>query len=408
MRRLTAKLLPAALPALLAAAWLAAATPARGCGGGGAGTGFTAAAAPDGPGAPSYLDLGRKDCLGTARNTASKVWYTVAGGVLSDVYYPTTDNTNVKTVQYIVTDGRTFTDLQTRDMTYTVRPLDGTGMACQVTSTAKSGAYRLVTDYITDPLRDSVVMHTTYVPLTPQARGYHLYVRYNALINGTGGGGSPNGGGGSATVDPATTGLVSYNTSTASSYAPRDYEVPVYGTLAASQRFPVASSGFAGGPSDGLTQLDSSHALTATYQNAVDGNVVQTAEINTSRSDQFTLALGYAQTRAQSIRTAQLSAATPFAATYARYRVGWLRYDAGLSDAARPLPRGERSREPQAGRPVLGIGQRDQGHRRQGVPRRHRVLPRRPVGPGHHRQLRHQRPGGRGHQLPGDLRAGLL
>jgi len=151
--------------------------------------------------------------------------------VLSDVYYPTTDNTDVKTVQYIVTDGRTFTDLQTRDMTYTVRPLDGTGMACQVTSTAKSGAYRLVTDYITDPLRDSVVMHTTYVPLTPQARGYHVYVRYNALINGTGGGGSQNGGGGgSATVDSATTELVSYNTSTASSYAPRDYEVPVYGT----------------------------------------------------------------------------------------------------------------------------------------------------------------------------------
>jgi glucan 1,4-alpha-glucosidase len=329
MRRLTAKLLPAALPALLAAALLAA-TPTPAAAAAPAGTGFTAPAAPDGPGATSYLDLGRKECLGTARNTTSKVWYTVAGGVLSDVYYPTTDNTNVKTVQYIVTDGRTFTDLQTRDMTYTVRPLDGTGMTCQVTSTAKSGAYRLVTDYTTDPLRDSVVMHTTYVPLAPQARGYHISVRYNALINGTGGGGSQNGGGGSATVDPATTGLVSYNTSTASSYAPRDYEVPVYGTLAADHPFLVASSGFAGEPSDGLTQLDSSHALTATYQNAVDGNVVQTAEINTSRSDQFTLALGYAQTQAQSLRTAQLSAAAPFAATYARYRSGWLRYDAGL------------------------------------------------------------------------------
>lgn len=40
--------------------------------------------AADGPGAMSYLDLGRKDCLGTARNTTSRVWYTVAGGVLSD------------------------------------------------------------------------------------------------------------------------------------------------------------------------------------------------------------------------------------------------------------------------------------------------------------------------------------
>ena len=76
--------------------------------------------AQDGPGALSHFDLARKDCLGTARNTTSKVWYTVANGVLSDVYYPTVDNTNVETLQYVVTDGSTFTDLQTRDMTYTV------------------------------------------------------------------------------------------------------------------------------------------------------------------------------------------------------------------------------------------------------------------------------------------------
>ena len=63
------------------------------------------------------------------------MWYTVASGVLSDVYYPTVDNTNVETLQYVVTDGSTFTDLQTRDMTYTVAPIDGTGgMGCRVTS----------------------------------------------------------------------------------------------------------------------------------------------------------------------------------------------------------------------------------------------------------------------------------
>jgi glucoamylase len=63
------------------------------------------AAAPDGPGALSHFDRARKDCLGTARNRTSKVWYTVANGVLSDVYFPTIDNTNVETLQYVVTDG---------------------------------------------------------------------------------------------------------------------------------------------------------------------------------------------------------------------------------------------------------------------------------------------------------------
>jgi glucoamylase len=291
---------------------------------------FSASPAPDGPGATSLLDLGRKDCLGTARNNTSKVWYTVAGGVLSDVYYPTTDNTNVKTVQYLVTDGRTFTDLQERDMTYRVRALDGTGMACQVTATSAQHGYRLVTDYLTDPLRDSVVMHATYEPLTAAARGYHVYVRYNAMINGTGGGGSQNGGGGSATIDPATTALVSYNTGTQSTTPQRNYQVPVYGALVANRPFLAAASGFVGQPSDGLTQLDASHELTTTYRDATNGNVVQTAEIDTSRSDSFTLALGYGSTQAQSVATAVASAATPFAATYARYAAGWRAYDATL------------------------------------------------------------------------------
>ncbi len=61
--------------------------------------------APGAPGAASYFDLARKDCVGTARNTISKVWYTVADGVLSDVYEPTIDNTDVSTLQYVVTDG---------------------------------------------------------------------------------------------------------------------------------------------------------------------------------------------------------------------------------------------------------------------------------------------------------------
>src|SRR3989442_2083063 len=95
------------------------------------------ATAPGAPGTLSHFDLARKDCLGTARNTTSKVWYTVAGGVLSDVYSPTIDTTNVETLQYVVTDGSTFTDLQTRDMTYTVASLDGSGMECRVTANAK-------------------------------------------------------------------------------------------------------------------------------------------------------------------------------------------------------------------------------------------------------------------------------
>src|SRR4029077_13413450 len=158
-------------------------------------------AAPDGPGALSHFDLARKDCVGTARNTTSKVWFTVANGVLSDVYYPTVDNTNVETLQYVVTDGSTFTDLQSRDMSYTVSAISGSGgMGCEVTATAKSGMYQIVTDYVTDPERNVLLMQVEFKP-KPKRPALQLYVRFDPTVNGNGGGGAGNGGADSATVD---------------------------------------------------------------------------------------------------------------------------------------------------------------------------------------------------------------
>src|ERR1700751_2004703 len=159
-----------------------------------------AATASDGPGSLSHFDLARKDCLGTTQNTSSKVWFTIANGVLSDVYYPTNDNTNVETLQYVVTDGSTFTDIQIRDTTYTVQLLDPRALDCRVTATAKSGKYRIVTDYLTDPANNTVVMHVKFQPLIGSLSSYQVYAIYNPSINGNGGGGSGNGGGDSGTI----------------------------------------------------------------------------------------------------------------------------------------------------------------------------------------------------------------
>ncbi|HVU68953.1 MAG TPA: glucan 1,4-alpha-glucosidase, partial [Ktedonobacteraceae bacterium] len=217
------------------------------------------AQASDGPGDPAYFDLARKDCLGTAQNNGSKVWFTLADGVLSDVYYPTIDNTNVKTLQYLVSDGSTFTDLQTRDTTYTVSLLDEQALDCRVTSTARNGKYRIVTDYLTDPGHNSVVMHIHFTALIGKLADYQLYVRYDPTINGNGGGGASNAGADSATMDNASGRAipVAYDTSTTSTAANRTYATPVYSALAASRPFLQASNGFAGAASDGLTQLTS-------------------------------------------------------------------------------------------------------------------------------------------------------
>jgi glucoamylase len=291
----------------------------------------SAAVAPGGPGAESYFDLARKDCVGTARNTTSKVWFTVAGGVLSDVYWPTVDATNVKTLQYVVTDGHSFTDLQTRDMTYKVLP-DPTGMSCTVVAADAAHHYRIVTTYLADPSRDAVLMPTRFEgPARDQ-----LYVRLDPLAGGTGGGGAQNAGANTASlasVDGRPVPVAS-NPNTVTNAVNRTYAVPTFEALEASDGFSSASVGYAGTISDGLTMLDSAHQLTS-YSSAPSGHVALTAGVRLSGGQHADLALGFGTTQAKALAVAGSSLAEHFGRVWGDYEAQWYRYDAGLR---RPSP----------------------------------------------------------------------
>jgi len=308
-----------------------------------------ASPAADGPGALSHFDLARKDCLGTSRTTGSKVWFTVAGGVLSDVYYPTIDNTNVETLQYIVTDGSTFTDLQARDMSSTARALDDSGMSCRVTSTANSGKYKIITDYVTDPDRSTLVMRTRLV--ASKQSDLQLYVRFDPTVNGNGGGGTGNGGADSAVTDTSTNHPipVAFDTVTATNAANRDYAQPVFAAL--DGPFATVTNGYAGAASDGLTQLDAEHALTSVTDSADTGNIVQVAEVkrNRVRNDHsgngkhdddgaFTMTLGFGATQVEAVASAEASQHRDFDKILKDYAKGWEKYDKKLNPPPRSLP----------------------------------------------------------------------
>ncbi len=293
------------------------------------------AVAPGAPGSESYFDLARKDCVGTARNTTSKVWFTVADGVLSDVYWPTVDATNVHTLQDLVTDGHSFTDLQTRDMSYTVLR-DPTGMACTVIATSAAHKYRITTTYLADPSRNAVLMRTRF----EGPAGDQLYVRLDPLAGGTGGGGSQNAGGNTATLGRADGQPVpvASNTNTTTNAVNRNYAVPTFEALESSGGFSSASVGYADSPSDGLTMLDTSRQLT-TYGSAPDGHVTLTAGLRLRRGQSVNLALGFATTQARAIAVAGASLGQHFAAVRARYERQWRRYDAGLRRPSATLGR---------------------------------------------------------------------
>ena len=68
-------------------------------------------------------------------------------------------------------------------------------MACEVTATDAAHHFQLMTDFITDPAAEAVVIRVSLVPLPGAPSGLSVYLRFNPLLNGHGGGGSANFGG---------------------------------------------------------------------------------------------------------------------------------------------------------------------------------------------------------------------
>ena len=80
--------------------------------------------APGGPGDLPAWTRADKDGVGTAHSWASPVWYTVAGGIITEVYYPDVDTPQVRDFQLIITDGSTFFHDAQSDFTHQCDQID--------------------------------------------------------------------------------------------------------------------------------------------------------------------------------------------------------------------------------------------------------------------------------------------
>jgi Glucodextranase, domain N len=64
--------------------------------------------APSGPGGKADWLPANKSGFGTSHTTLSKVWFTLEGGRLSEVYYPRLDTPSVRNIDFMITDGHSF------------------------------------------------------------------------------------------------------------------------------------------------------------------------------------------------------------------------------------------------------------------------------------------------------------
>lgn len=272
-----------------------------------AGTAF-AADAPGAPGIASAWTTGAKQGLGTSTTTTSTIWYTIGQGITDEVYYPTVDTPDVQDLQYMVTDGSTFTDVERDATTHQVSMPDPLSLTYQQTNTARNGRYRITKTYVTDPARPTLLVRTRFQVLSggPLA----LYVLFNPSLNNSGGGDT------GATSNGMLVGT----------------DGPVSSALAASTGFTAATNGYSGTPSDGFQDLTANHRLTATYDTAsTPGNLVQTAQLPVGTDTTFTLALAFASSKAAAAANAGASLSAGFDAVSASYQSGWHSYLSSLA-----------------------------------------------------------------------------
>jgi glucoamylase len=273
-----------------------------------------AADAPGAPGANATWNESSLQAFADAAGSASKVWYTLGNGELENVFYPQTDTPDTSGLQYIVTDGSSFTSPESTGASHTISLADQKSLVWQQVNTASNGSFTITKTYVADPSRSVVVIQTSFANLgsTP----LRLYAEYLPQLNNDGMGNT-------GATDSGSGDLVSSNG-------------PVSSALASSTGFTQTTSGYAGTSSDGAAQLISSHALTASYSSAsTAGHIVQVAQIPVAAtgSTTFTLALAFGSSQSATVSDASASLSAGFSSLESSFESGWHSWVGSLNAA---------------------------------------------------------------------------
>ena len=133
-----------------------------------------------------YLNRTYSD--GGATSTISKVWFSIAQGIVTETAWGKIHEGQIKDLQFLVT-GTGFFDEEkvATDSTIEYLHTDGSGrplsLAYKVTNTDKQGKYRIIKHVFTDPNRQALFMRVIF---TAFENGITPYILINPAIANTG------------------------------------------------------------------------------------------------------------------------------------------------------------------------------------------------------------------------------
>src|SRR5207302_2570592 len=109
---------------------------------------------PGGPGAAPMWGPGRKMAFGTAPGPRSKVWYTLAGGSLSEVFFPFLDHVALHGLRFFVSAGGAPPVDDSDDGQHAISWLSPGVPAFKVETTPHD--YRLAKEVFSDPVENAL------------------------------------------------------------------------------------------------------------------------------------------------------------------------------------------------------------------------------------------------------------
>jgi glucoamylase len=259
------------------------------------------------PGIEPRWTSSAKSGIGTAYNSSSCLWFTLSHGIVNEIYCPRVDSPNTRDLQFLITDGESFCHEERRDLLHEIEYPEQNALFYRLTNSDREGRYRLIKEILVDPHTPVFLMQTRLEILDPKLRGK---LRLYALLA------------------PHIAGMGSHNSASWCGLAGRKLfnakRENIEMSFGCTPDFTKRSVGYAGF-SDGWQDLMDNFKMDWEFEQATDGNIALTGEIDLSQGMEFTLGLGFGYSRQSASAHLLQAFGTPFADLSEKYISQWQR-----------------------------------------------------------------------------------
>ncbi|OUL22655.1 glucan 1,4-alpha-glucosidase [Nostoc sp. RF31YmG] len=258
------------------------------------------------PGIEPRWNHANKDAVGTAYSTSSRIWFTIWNGIVTEVYHPTVDKPQIRDLQYLISDGKSFFHEEKRHLITKVEHLWTHGLGYRITNSDPEGRYAIIKEVISDPHLSCVLQHTKLEGEAEFLSQLQLYALCAPHLDVGGWGNN------AAAVEVA------------GKYILTAHKGGTWLALGATIPFRRFSCGYVG-ESDGWTDLADDFRMDWEFDHAVEGNLGITGELDLNSDREFTLGLAFGCTLHNAVSTLFQSLNLPFSQQKQQYLEQWTR-----------------------------------------------------------------------------------